>query len=127
MSCGPFQVQVGGGARSRGKNARFSCLGGGVADEEAGVPKTELEQRYSKASALSVCILYIYLFHLPELAEYAGQPSEAFELGVTAQPANAQEILYQGLGFLFCDSSSKVQKFLCQGTWIETVRREVVW
>lgn len=50
MSCGPFQVQVGGGARSRGKSARFSCLGGRAADEEAGVPRSELEQRYAKVS-----------------------------------------------------------------------------
>ncbi len=51
MSCGPFQVNLGGEQggrmRSRNRNARFSCLGGGDGDEES-APKSELEQRYAK-------------------------------------------------------------------------------
>ena len=49
VSCGPFQLQLGGeqAVRSRSRGSRMSCLGRDEPDEEAS-PKSALEQRYSK-------------------------------------------------------------------------------
>lgn len=62
MSCGPVQLQLGGGAqgggiRSRSRGGRFSCFGNDDGDEESVGPPTALEQKYSEVSVLSLIIL----------------------------------------------------------------------